>query len=91
MNSIAETNFLRENSSTGIGGGPTPLACTCLPQNGWSPKKGTTVVGHWNLIQKNRRKRSKIKIMKKKKVPRSHETSKFTAALRPAAVVPAPP
>lgn len=50
MNLIAVTNFSRENSSTGIGEGPTPLACTCSPQNGWSPKKGTTVVGHYKAV-----------------------------------------
>lgn len=47
MKFIAATNFSSENSSTGIGGGPTPLAWTRSPQNGWSPKNGTTVVGHW--------------------------------------------
>ena len=50
INFIAPTNLGSENSSTGIGGGPTPLACTLSPQNGWSPKKGTIVVGHY---QKN--------------------------------------
>lgn len=44
---MASTNFSSVNSSTGIGAGPTPLACTCSPQNGWSPKNGTIVVGHW--------------------------------------------
>jgi len=34
INSIAPTNLGSENSSTGIGGGPTPLACTLSPQNG---------------------------------------------------------
>lgn len=47
INLIASTNFGRENSSTGIGGGPTPLAWTLSPQKGWSPKKGTIVVGHY--------------------------------------------
>lgn len=46
MNRMASTNFSSENSSTGIGAGPTPLACTLSPQNGWSPKNGTIVVGH---------------------------------------------
>lgn len=48
MKLIASTSLGSENSSIGIGGGPTPLACTLPPQNGWSPKKGTTVVGHCN-------------------------------------------
>lgn len=43
---IASTSLSSENSSTGMGAGPTPLACTRSPQKGWSPKKGTTVVGH---------------------------------------------
>ena len=30
-----------------MGGGPTPLALTRSPQKGWSPKKGTMVVGHY--------------------------------------------
>jgi hypothetical protein len=30
-----------------MGAGPTPLACTLSPQNGWSPKNGTIVVGHY--------------------------------------------
>lgn len=46
MNRMASTNFSSVNSSTGIGAGPTPLACTLSPQNGWSPKNGTIVVGH---------------------------------------------
>lgn len=46
MNLIAATNFSSENSSTGMGAGPTPLAWTRSPQNNWSPKNGTTVVGH---------------------------------------------
>lgn len=46
MKVIASTNFGSENSSTAIGAGPTPLACTRSPQKGWSPKKGTIVVGH---------------------------------------------
>lgn len=48
INLIAATNFSSENSSTGIGGGPTPLAWTLSPQNGWSPKNGMMVVGHCN-------------------------------------------
>lgn len=47
MKCIAPINLGSENSSTGIGAGPTPLACTRSPQNGWSPKKGTIVVGHY--------------------------------------------
>lgn len=47
MNLIASTNLSSENSSTGIGAGPNPLACTRSPQKGWSPKKGTMVVGHY--------------------------------------------
>lgn len=47
MNFIASTNFSSENWSTGIGGGPNFLACTRSPQKGWSPKKGTMVVGHY--------------------------------------------
>lgn len=43
---MASTSFSSENSSIGIGAGPTPLARTRSPQNGWSPKKGTIVVGH---------------------------------------------
>lgn len=50
MNLIASTNFGSENSSTGMGAGPTPLACTRSPQKGWSPKKGTIVVGHYIAI-----------------------------------------
>ena len=29
----------------GIGSGPAPARATMAPQNGWSPKKGTTKVG----------------------------------------------
>lgn len=47
MKFIALINLGSENSSTGMGGGPTPLACTRSPQKGWSPKKGTMVVGHY--------------------------------------------
>jgi len=47
MKFIASISLVRENSSTGMGGGPTPLACTRSPQKGWSPKKGTMVVGHY--------------------------------------------
>lgn len=47
INFIASTNFVSVNSSTGMGAGPTPLACTRSPQKGWSPKKGTMVVGHY--------------------------------------------
>ena len=43
---MASINLGSENSSTGIGGGPTLLSCTLSPQKGWSPKKGTMVVGH---------------------------------------------
>lgn len=46
INFIASTNLGSENSSTAMGAGPTPLACTRSPQKGWSPKKGTIVVGH---------------------------------------------
>lgn len=48
MDFIASINLGSENSSTGMGAGPTPLACTRPPQNGWSPKKGTMVVGHYD-------------------------------------------
>jgi len=44
---MASTSLSNENSSTGMGAGPTPLARTRSPQNGWSPKKGTIVVGHY--------------------------------------------
>ena len=50
MKFIASTNLRSENSSTGMGEGPTPLACTRSPQKGWSPKKGTIVVGHYIAI-----------------------------------------
>lgn len=50
MNLIASTNLRSENSSIGMGAGPTPLACTRSPQKGWSPKKGTMVVGHYIAI-----------------------------------------
>jgi len=43
---MASTSLSSVNSSTGMGAGPTPLACTRSPQNGWSPKNGTIVVGH---------------------------------------------
>ncbi len=32
--------------SMGMGLGPTPMRVQAAPQKGWSPKKGTTVVGH---------------------------------------------
>lgn len=32
----------------GIGSGPAPALCTISPQNGWSPKKGTIMVGFPN-------------------------------------------
>jgi hypothetical protein len=53
MKFIAPTNFSKENWSIGIGAGPTPLACTRSPQNGWSPKKGTIVVGHCTYWRSN--------------------------------------
>lgn len=53
MNFIASTNFSKENWSMGIGAGPTPLACTRSPQNGWSPKNGTIVVGHYTYWRSN--------------------------------------
>ncbi len=31
--------------SMGMGLGPTPMRVQVAPQKGWSPKKGTTVVG----------------------------------------------
>lgn len=86
MNRMAETNLSKVNWSTGIGSGPTPLACTCSPQNGWSPKNGITVVGHYGAVRKAYEKEQQM-----------HEFSSnvrknaITAALRPAAVVPAPP
>ncbi|KAF4369322.1 hypothetical protein F8388_019547 [Cannabis sativa] len=46
MQRMASTSLSSVNSSTGMGAGPTPLACTLSPQNGWSPKNGTIVVGH---------------------------------------------
>lgn len=50
MNLIASTSFSTEKFFTGIGTGPTPFSCIRPPQNGWSPKNGITVVGHWNNI-----------------------------------------
>ena len=43
---MASISLGRENWSTGMGAGPTPLAWTWSPQKGWSPKKGTIAVGH---------------------------------------------
>jgi hypothetical protein len=60
MKCIASTNLVSENSSTGMGGGPTPLACTRSPQKGWSPKKGTMVVGHY-IHERRRIKKKDIK------------------------------
>lgn len=68
-----------------MGGGPTPLACTRSPQKGWSPKKGTTVVGHCGVQRKSKPNQVKLK----HKTALDDEAS--TAAFRPAAVVPAPP
>jgi hypothetical protein len=56
MKFIASISLVRENSSTGMGGGPTPLACTRSPQKGWSPKKGTMVVGHY-ITEEGKRKK----------------------------------
>lgn len=73
-----------------MGAGPTPLACTRSPQKGWSPKKGTMVVGHylakttWITISRSQYMESKVTLN-----TASYEA--ITAALRPAAVVPAPP
>ena len=44
-----------------MGGGPTPLALTRSPQKGWSPKKGTMVVGHYIKKKKNKQKKKKKK------------------------------
>jgi len=49
---MASTSLSNVNSSTQMGAGPTPLACTRSPQNGWSPKNGTTVVGHYKNKEK---------------------------------------
>jgi len=49
---MASTSLSNVNSSTGMGAGPTPLACTRSPQNGWSPKNGTIVVGHYKNKEK---------------------------------------
>ncbi|KAG0490833.1 hypothetical protein HPP92_007696 [Vanilla planifolia] len=46
MNFIALDSCSTLSSDIGIGAGPTPLACILSPQKNWSPKKGTTVVGH---------------------------------------------
>lgn len=46
INSIALISFSKLKWLTGIGAGPTPFSCTRSPQKGWSPKKGTIVVGH---------------------------------------------
>jgi hypothetical protein len=46
---MASTSLSNVNSPTGMGAGPTPLACTLSPQNGWSPKNGTIVVGHYKI------------------------------------------
>lgn len=46
INSSAFTRRSRLKSPTGIAFGPTPWVNTASPQKGWSPKKGTTVVGH---------------------------------------------
>lgn len=84
---MAAINLGSENTSIRIGGGPTPLSCTLSPQKGWSPKKGTIVVGH---CQK------KIQVIKNKTkwyhIYKGFKKVLFlTAAFNPAAVVPAPP
>lgn len=87
MNLIASTSFWSENLSIGIGGGPTPLTWTLSPQKGWSPKKGMIVVGHCIATTHYSDKKQSLALEAQHMlVPLI-----ITAALRPAAVVPAPP
>ena len=45
MNCSASTREEVSSLSMGMGFGPTPIRQQAAPQKGWSPKKGTTVVG----------------------------------------------
>jgi len=72
-----------------MGAGPTPLACTRSPQNGWSPKNGTMVVGHCKIAEWKRSYYFERNIILKLQEFTLHRY--ITSALRPAAVVPAPP
>lgn len=73
-----------------MGAGPTPLACTRSPQKGWSPKKGIIVVGHY-LAKATWITMSQSQYMELKATLNAASYEAITAALRPAAVVPAPP
>jgi hypothetical protein len=46
MNLIAFESDSTVSSAIGIGAGPTLRAWILSPQKNWSPKNGTTVVGH---------------------------------------------
>lgn len=47
INVIASERHSTLSSEMGMGTGPTSIAWILSPQKNWSPKKGTTVVGHW--------------------------------------------
>lgn len=46
INLMASERFSMLSWEIGMGAGPRPLWWTLSPQKNWSPKKGTTVVGH---------------------------------------------